>query len=221
MHPIRSIAVAVTTAPRKVDYLPQTLASIMAAGFDGVASEDDSAVGSYRNFKLALAETAKSEADACLIFQDDIQVARGLWDWLLAGGWPEDPARIGVVSLYTAGPNARATDGWHALDLTVTKERPLPWSRAYGALAIMMPKLSAERFLKANWKPESKSKTDLNLGQWCCATGLSWWLHSPSLVQHIGEVSTLHDFGLNDYRVASRFVSDVSQIGSPCPSDSV
>ncbi len=80
---------------------------------------------------------------------------------------------------------------------------------AYGALAYLMPIDSARRFLDDDPHPENKTQIDLNVGEWCQDTGLQYWMHSPSLVQHIGEVSAICKARLVDCRRANDYVEDV------------
>ena len=81
-----------------------------------------------------------------------------------------------------------------------------PWALAYGALAYLIPIDSARRFLDDNPHPENKNQIDLKVGEWCQETGLQYWMHSPSLVQHVGEVSAICQTGLVEYRRAADYV---------------
>ena len=280
------IACGITTAPRKVSYLDETLASVRAAGFDQpVIVEDSDNSGSYRNFKRAVSLLlhCQPDAEAIAIFQDDIEVADGLKARLDRFGWPESAERIGVVSLYTAKPHHLNRSGWHKLPLQLsdssesdaeiesevrrnlisrgtefpstrlaeasrihivrkladctlvavdqpgslrwfvayrtTDERgrnwldiseTQHWAMAYGACALLMPRESARKIVDNCTHPESRTKTDIHVAETCYRLGLSWWLHTPSFVEHRGEVSSLHEHGLNDYRRAGEFCPDVA-----------
>lgn len=204
--------VAVTTAPRKVEYLPQTLDSLTDAGFRNIAVvRDTEDAGPWPTFKKALRSLlnyAKPE-DWLVVFQDDVRVSRGLSGWLTEHvpcdrEWDD----VACVSLYCAGPNHQ-TDyaGWHQYNLTDRR-----WVKAYGACGLMMPADSAQLMLDDNPRPENRSKTDMNVAEWCAGRGLSYLFHSPSLVQHIGAQSTLHSVGLTKHRKASHFVEDVAEL---------
>lgn len=283
------IACAVTTAPRKVSYLESTLESIDAAGFERplVSYDETLALGSYRNFKRTVLELLESSptADAYLIFQDDISVARGLRQWIEKNFWPESPEKIGVASLYCAVPHCFNRQGWHKLALQpsdssevdtdgvveivakslaergrcypeqhfrhvvdlklvrrfsdswllcgritermhlgkIMPEKPAwfmvypdengvpypsqaqPWGMAYGALALVLPRENARRIVEKCAHPESRTKTDIHVAETCCRLGLSFWMHTPSFVEHVGEVSSLHDRGINDFRKAGEY----------------
>ena len=115
------IACGITTALRRVSYLKETIASVEAAGFElALVAEDRELAGPYRNFKRTVRMLLGDPyAEAVAVFQDDVQVAANLKGWLDRNGWPDDPERIGVVSLYTAFPHHRNRTGWHRLPLQV------------------------------------------------------------------------------------------------------
>lgn len=285
---MRISSAVITTAFRKVDYLAATLESLRLAGFpdpDIYHDDPDVPIGAYRNWKVALRGMLHEDnySDAILIFQDDIQVARNLRGWFGETGWPSDPAKIGVVSFYTATPHHREQTGWHRLPLdqvvsgsypeeldaklaahlrehkfnpnsiefcfvasasfmpsayfkVCDKIRPhfirlyyekddagewqwvfppaekFPWALAYGALAYLMPIDSARKFLDDSPHPESKNQIDLKMGEWCQNTGLEYWMHSPSLVQHVGEVSAICEAGLTEHRRAACYVDDLNVV---------
>lgn len=87
-----------------------------------------------------------------------------------------------------------------------------PWALAYGALAYLIPIDSARKLLDDNPHPESKNQIDLKIGEWCQDTGLQYWMHSPSLVQHVGEVSAICEAGLTEHRRAACYVEDVNEL---------
>ncbi len=90
-----------------------------------------------------------------------------------------------------------------------------PWALTYGALAYLMPIDSARRFIEDSPHPESKNQIDLKMGEWCQNTGLQYWMHSPSLVQHVGEVSAICAAGLTEYRRASDYVRELEPVVIP------
>lgn len=215
------ISSAITTVRRKgADYLPDTLDSIIKSGFFPMVVEDEPRVGAYRNFKRALTELVQEDADAVLVFQDDIVVSARLRLWLEYTLWPCDPETIGCVSLYTATPHDQPDDGWHQLDLEMKPDGKLPWGQAHGALALLFPMQSAIEFLASNIRPESLSGIDLRVAEWCMLAGKSYWMHSPSLVDHRGEISTFEAYNLatevsevtRRCRRAGRFCADASEL---------
>jgi len=78
-----------------------------------------------------------------------------------------------------------------------------PWSLAYGACAYLIPRVNADRFICE--EDGAKTKTDINVARICSWFGLDYWMYSPSLVQHVGEVSSLDDRPLTPYRRSERF----------------
>jgi hypothetical protein len=228
-----NIAAAVTTAPRRVSYLAQTLRSLERGGFSqpivaadapdptiepaypaldgGFAAlrieRAERRLGAFRNWRRALRAllTSRPEADAFAVFQDDVRVSRHLHEWLEEHLWPDAHRRLGVVSLYTAEPHVRVTDGWHKLSLAS------PSSRAFGALAYVFPYSVAALLLAEEAWGRGDIPIDAAVGEFCRRNHRGYWLHSPSLVQHLGEVSTLSDFGLTPSRRAGRFLQDALQ----------
>ncbi len=87
------------------------------------------------------------------------------------------------------------------------------WSMAYGACAFIMPRASAELIVERCTHPESPRKTDIHVAETCYRNGLSFWMHTPSLVQHIGESSTGGGkWGLTRARMADDFCEDIGQL---------
>lgn len=206
-------SVSVTTCPRDAaDYLPATLVSLRDAGFTPRVYRDDGwpRAGVKPTWKRALRELIESDpdAEAYAMFQDDCLISKGLAGWLQ---WPEPPEGIGVVSLYCAGPLHRDETGWFPADLSAPSR---------GAVAYLMPAESARTFLRDDPGRESRTVLDHTMADWCRANGLTYWLHSPSLVQHVGEVSAVcpprasrpHKFGLLPARVAKVFCEDVREL---------
>lgn len=218
------ISSIVTTCvrPDGVSYLESTLASLRAAGFEPDVMLDHELKGSYRNFKDALRFVSQDDVDAVLVFQDDIEVASGLRDWL-DDLWPVklNQFGFGVVSLYTSGPHDQTVNGWHRMNLTPRHEGDTPWGRSYGALAYLFPIGFARRFVKDDHRPEMLNATDRNVAEWCSVNGIPLLLHSPSLVRHTGEVSTFTKRYPKDVplmpciaecRQAKRFCADVAEL---------
>lgn len=217
------VACAITTAPRRVDYLPKAIESIEESGFLASLISSDGRwgaptdlplivgerLGPLGNFRQALRLLLNSEtlADLFLVFQDDIFVTRDLAQHLI---WPSDRESIGCISLYSSGRQGFG-DGWREVDLQPTDVNPVPWhTGCLGACALAMPKHAARRFLRDNPWPERTDKIGATVGEWCYSSGLSFVVHHPSYVQHVGDVSCLHEFGINPDRQAGEFLDTAS-----------
>ena len=188
-----NFAACVVTTPRDgADYLPATLDALHCAGFTPDVFRDDPATGAYPAFKRALRGLVRRlpGMDGYLMFQDDIRVALNLEPWLQANLWPGRLERIGCCSLYCPTPYDVPTDGWHQLDLGPQDDGMVPWSKGGGALGYVFPRHAAERFCSINHSPESMNQVDHRVAEWCMEQRLDYWRHSPSFLDHTGEVST-------------------------------
>ena len=212
--------VGVTTAPRRQPTLARSLRSLAAAGWpqphlfvDGdpplpdevVGDIDDQrltqrrpAVGAWPNYLLSLAEMLHRQptADAYLLVQDDALFpdapVREYLDRML-GPQPGDAAafadRIAAVSLYTAAEVQRTESGW-----TPAANR---WE--LGAVAVVYSRAAVASFLGsprilARGLSASDSRTagiDTEIGWWLEGCGERMWHATPSVVEHIGETSTI------------------------------
>ncbi len=213
-HAVEDWAIGMTTAPRQRSTLRSTLASLRGAGWAGpvqLFAEPGSrtsaaiaglgpvstlrrpgpALGAWPNFLLALTELTlrQPHADAYLMVQDDVAFSSGLRPYLEEKLWPG--ARPGVVSLHTASHLAPATGtGFFLADLG--------WS-AWGAQAFIFSNAAARAFLsdakvrdhRLNGFFDGLKNVDSVVGDWCRRTQHEFWLHAPSLVEHIGATSTL------------------------------
>ena len=205
---VRSWVVGVTTAPRREPTLVQSAASLRAAGwaeaiiFADPGSELDEAalpflvtrrtraLGSWPNWILSLTEMYMLDphADAYLICQDDVLYCQGLREYLENELWPE--RALGVVSLHTASHQDRGGLGFYC-----TEYGPYSW----GAQAYVFPNASLRALLRdpavINHRQRGRLNGERNVdgvvGTWCKESGLGYYLHSPSLTQHIGDTSTL------------------------------
>lgn len=189
-------AFAVTTCPRPGDvtYLPQTLANLAAAGFPkplivaepGSITDDaifnERRLGACGNYRRALSELMKTDATYLAVFQDDIHVTKGMYPALV----DYLPTTNGIVSLYTPHAQHRDTTGWHRLE-SVSAKTPI------GALAVIMPRHLAQKYLDRPENPGIERPTTASLGEFCQVTKTEWWVHSPSFVRHIGEVSAIEN----------------------------
>lgn len=209
------ISTAVTTCPRETDYLPQTLESLREAGFEYplVIRDGRPKLGAKPTFKRAL--WSLRGAEWTLVFQDDIVVARGLKRWLhdMDGCYLEGPAP-GVYSLYCSAPQD-GPDGWRRLDLAPKTWDVAPWHRSLGACALLLHESVAVGFLEHDPQPGRADRIGGALGQFCYEQDIPFHVHSPSLVQHIGDVSVRNGVTITADRRAARFCDDVRSIGLP------
>ena len=148
-------------------------------------------IGAWSNFYLALAELLHREtnADAYLIVQDDAYFydAGNLREYLEQALWPGSAP--GLVSLYSTEANPAAEPGWHA-----DAQR---WR--CGALAFVFSPEIAARFItdqrvfqaRLHAEPPSHVEIDALLGHWAAAEQVPVGYPVPSLVQHVGNMSTL------------------------------
>ncbi len=191
-------ATAITTAPRSEYYLPETIASLSAAGWDKptIFAEPDSPVpmgcqvvdaetkqGSWPNFLRALGTMIewRPNADWYAVFQDDILIAENCRAWLE----PQLPPD-GIVSLYCSGKTSEGRQpGWFQI------EQGIAARRAYGALAVLFPAVLAKMLVTERPGRGSLTKTDIHIGRFCDKHEISYWYHTPSLVRHVGHVSAI------------------------------
>ena len=100
--------------------------------------------------------------------------------------WPRD---IGVVSLYSSRAYTQAEPGWYLL--------PRTW--VWGALAFIFPRERAKEFvsdrrvLRHRWNTWNNGCANIDsvIGQWASRGQLKIYYPSPSLAQHVGEMSTI------------------------------
>lgn len=200
------ISAAVTTAPRDASYLPDTLQSLAAAGFDSplVVCDGQPKLGPKATFRRALWSLRGAEWLA--IFQDDIVVARGLRDWL-----EQHVLGTGVYSLYCSTVHD-GKDGWRQVDLVPNAGNTLPWHNSLGACALLLHETVASGFLKDDPQFNRNDRIGAAVGEYCYRNDLPFFVHCPSLVQHIGEVSCRHGAPVTPERRAARFCDDVRSL---------
>lgn len=207
---IKHWSVGITTAPRKQNTLAQTLTSLKTAGWDkpqlfaepGTVipkefkelpiSQRNEVLGAFPNWYLALTELVlrNPRAEAYFLCQDDVLFSKDLRNYLEFNLWPAE--RVGVVSIYCPShyrqelePGfAREDRGWDS----------------WGALAYIFPNPSARSLLSDSMvlnhrdfgPAEGLHHIDSVVGFWCERNQLPYYVHSPSLAQHIGESSTIY-----------------------------
>jgi hypothetical protein len=166
------------------------------------------ATGAWPNFYLTLLELVLSEpdADAVMMLQDDVQFydRENVRLYLESIFWPSDPD--GIISLYCSAAYTRETPAW-----TVAEQR---WE--WGALAFVFPKELARRFvcdpevIQHRFTNRGLRFIDDVIGEWAHRNAIPIWYPSPSLVQHIGDTSTVwHGVPAEGYRRADSFVGDL------------
>lgn len=204
---VQQWAVGVTTAPRRQATLGRCLESVVTAGWTDLrlsaepgapipdffehlpCTQRSDRLGAWSNWFLTLEELyqRESKADVFMIVQDDVVFSRNTRAYLERVLWPCD--RLGVVSLYHPGRRVDET-GFVRLDC----EDGLP-----GALALLFPNAAArlllgdrEAILHRRRGPTVATRhIDVVVGQWAHRLGLPAYCHRPSLVQHIGQTTTV------------------------------
>lgn len=199
-------AYGVTTVPTRLSTtLPITLESLQHAGFDRPHLFYDGAksglyaarytdldktmrypaVGVYGNWVLSLAELyiLNPKADRYVIFQDDLVTCRNLRAYLDLVKIPDK----GYLNLFTYRQVAFTKEGWHlsnqygrgAVALVFTKE----------AIAVL---LTSQRMVdKPRTVPNRDRAVDGAVALTMLSAGWKEWVHHPSLVDHIGDDSTI------------------------------
>lgn len=200
----------ITTVPERVNtLLPETIGSLASSGFlnplvfiDGAADIGELTGhggltiqfpnrGHLRNWLTALVGifTANPTADRYAVFEDDFVCCNNLREYLEKMEWPEN----GYLNLLTHDENLLKVDGkrgWH-----------LSNQLGRGAVALVFTQKAVLDLLRS---PELFERTQETRRQ--CADGLvidtlkplgyREYIHYPSLVQHVGLVSSMgHDYG--------------------------
>ncbi|QDU09831.1 hypothetical protein [Gimesia aquarii] len=215
-------AVGMTTAPRKLPTLEQSIHSLADAGWNeprlfvepeteipGAAqslpiSLRDETLGAFPNWYLALTELVLRQplAEAYFLCQDDVLFASGLRGYLEQRLWPA--RKVGVVSIYCPSHYANEkSEGFHLENHG--------WDN-WGALAYIFPNSSARKFLsdllvlnhRGFGPAEGMRNIDSVVGLWCQRSELNYFVHTPSLAQHIGDTSTIWMRGSNRGRRRAR-----------------
>ncbi|MEI7462588.1 MAG: hypothetical protein WCK15_24575 [Pirellula sp.] len=146
------------------------------------------AAGAWRNFYLAIVELLSRypEADAIMMVQDDAYWPKGfpVREYLEQLHWPNDQRLL--VSPYCCADYATDQNGWNKFSGT--------WQ--YGAVALIFSRTSAEAFVADSMvmnrcKSSQSGGIDTIVGLWAERNQISIYFPTPSLVQHVGDVSTL------------------------------
>jgi hypothetical protein len=201
-------AYGVTTVPaRKDDLLPRTLASLANAGFESPrlfvdGCNDPSGYSAFGlevtvrspkirtvgNWVLGMTELYFREpnADRYVIFEDDIIACRNMRQYLEAYPYLDNA----YYNLYTSKRNhdfIPASMGWHRSN-----------QRGNGALALAFDNKTIQTLL---WHPRFARQIQNPATGWKLLdggillsmreAGWSEYVHNPSLVQHVGTVSSM------------------------------
>jgi glycosyltransferase involved in cell wall biosynthesis len=169
-------------------------------------------LGNLGNFYTSLASLGMLEphADCYAIFQDDVEVARGLRAWCDGQFWP---CGAGLLSLYTCGALHAREVGWRVLDLGM--------HHTFGALAFVFRRDILKEFLTDGRLLELREAgfragDDGVVGEWAARRRIGIAYHTPSLVGHIGAVSTVDaaGHGISGPLTTTRAVPSVGELAA-------
>lgn len=221
-------AVGLTTAPRSIPTLSPCISSLRDAGWahprlfvepgtdvppefsELPKSLRDETLGAFPNWYLGVTELflRQPRAEAFLICQDDILLSRGLRRYLEHRLWPSET--VGVVSLYRPSCYPEGDAG------TFTDENR-GWS-SWGALAYVFSNPGVRQLLadpillnhRHHGPGGGLRNIDSIVGAWCERQQLPYYVHTPSLVQHIGDTSTIYANAANvGSRMAASFQEEI------------
>ncbi|MEJ7592634.1 MAG: hypothetical protein WKF77_13875 [Planctomycetaceae bacterium] len=217
-----------TTAPRAVPTLGRMLDSLRHAGWSDayIFAEPGSSLegveaghhwcprgkrlGMFSNWYLSLTELVLREpkADAYVLCQDDVVFCGGVRSYLEQVLWTNSSPQ--VLSIYCAAVHDQFDAcGFHALDAG---------SLTCGALCLIFPNSVArallcdsmffhhQRFGTSN----EFGSIDSLVGSWCQKSGITYYVHSPSLAQHIGDWTTMSGHRGNSPRRAAASFSGMA-----------
>lgn len=221
-------SVGVTTSPRRIPTVQPCVQSVMEAGWtDPVLFVDGEvevpsmlaelnrcrrkpALGAFPNYVLSLSELYMRDphADAYLLIQDDALFvpSDATKTYLERVLWPCDGPCI--ASLYCSKKYNQDTAGWHLF--------PENW--VWGAVAFAFSNAAVKQILtsptllahRAQDGRDGLSKIDVAIGQIAKEQNIPLIFPSPSLVQHIGTVSTIWDHARAvNARYADHFIGDL------------
>jgi hypothetical protein len=206
---VREWAIGVTTAPRIQPVLSTCLESLGRAGWGRPRLFVDSAVivpaphdqlpctvrdervGAWANYYLTLAELllGQPRADAFMVVQDDALFyhRQSISAYLETVLWPGKVPCL--VSLYCSRADSASSPGWHAAHGVMRS----------GPVALAFPPELAKAFLtdrevfEHRWRRDELEATSIGdvISEWAYKRGVPVWLPTPSLVQHVGDTSTI------------------------------
>jgi len=210
-----SIAIAMTTAPRPHPTLIRALASLRGAGFSEdvhlfaepgtlarrlhPSAEHDRTIvhvnssrrGCFGNWKQAITQLLlKTEARWLLVVQDDAIWAPGSADILRAQTSVRQASRTGFLSPYVTDKDAVESafvDGWN--------ECRIGWT-FWGAIAFCVERTAAAELLRHPRfaQHQGTQQVDAVVAASMLDLARPSFVHVPSLVDHVGNTSTVgHD----------------------------
>ena len=204
-------SIVITTAPRAVPTLLDTLRSMrLAGGFEhdvSISIVDDAAdsatkLGPWRNWRRGLSSLAETIADLYVIMQDDVQVRPGLRKYL-----EKTITANGVYSPYTSGKDHQLRGelfggSWYY--------NGTGWSHC-GALMYVMPPAAVaylERRLPQT-VPHNRH-IDAHVGELLKSNRhMPLLMHVPSIAQHTGDGNSTMGYGVSAWlRTGKGFVNE-------------
>jgi hypothetical protein len=210
----------ITTVPeRRDDLLRTTLSSLQKGGWDnprlfidGYASRDyysawehlttchDPPLRTFGNWALALWELYVREptANRYAIFQDDMVCCRNLRGYLEACPYPEH-GYLNLLTFLTNEPViAGKPVGWYLAGGLECSDPNSQWQTGRGAVALVFDReavitlLSSRHFVERPMDPfRGHRSIDGGIVTAMNKAGCREYIHSPSLVQHVGHVSSM------------------------------
>lgn len=217
-----TLAIAMITAQRPIPTIERAYSSLRAAGFqetvhviaepgspipESVAGDPRARVllnqqrqGCFKNWKHACRTLLKTGTQWILIVEDDAIWQRNAASVLRQQMQVRSNVRTGFISSYLSVRNLEKsfTDGWN--------ETKAGWG-LYGALALCMRRDAAEELLQARRFVNHPGPRQLDsiIGLTMLDLRRPSFVHLPSLVDHIGETSTIGHGGRTPGRVGYRF----------------
>jgi hypothetical protein len=184
------LTAVMVTCPERGSVRAQTLANLgatdwvddVALAIDDGASTDDRIARIDATWRKALAIAAESRADVALAMEDDLDFNRhlraNLLTWSRLHGATDGGAFFG--SLYNPGFYAVHSRPAHQYDV-------MDPAGCWGGQALLVSPALARYFL-THWS-EERGEPDLRMPR-LASRLVPIYYHRPSLVQHIGQVST-------------------------------
>lgn len=233
-HPISRhvtrFAVGITAAPRPTPTVHQCVQSVIAAGFEPTVFAEPHTptaalscrvvsrprrLGCFHNYLQTLEDLLASdpEAQAIVVFQDDVIVSKDLRPFLEHDLWPSD--KCGAVSLYS--PDFYGYE--HGRPPGFFRQ---PGKFLMGACGMVYPRHVAQALTTRHreWRgaakgvitdPVKKKAVDTWIGHAVKGENLHVYYPNPSLCQHIAETSSIGHGGNSQlrkgktYRKSGRF----------------
>ncbi len=154
-------------------------------------TERNPRLGAWPSYYLAVAELLMRDpdADAFLLVQDDAVFAAGfdVRTYLERILWPGN--RPGIVSLLCPQPYTQSQPGWHPfIDDWVCGAQAFAFSREAAQSFLADSAVVSHRFERER---NPLADIDWCVGQWASRHKRPIYYPTPSLVQHIGQISSL------------------------------